>query len=93
MQEEVFYAPDPKWLEIYIRRAKIDQIPYGQPSNEKIKLQHLEVVLRLPVEYIPDPRVVKEDAHDLEQFERDMEERAARAEEERIIKATQAAAK
>jgi hypothetical protein len=27
--EDVFYAADPKWLEIFIRRAKIDQIPYG----------------------------------------------------------------
>lgn len=93
MQEEVFYSPDPKLLEIYIRRAKIDQIPYGQPSTEKIKVQHLEQVLRVPCEYIPDPRVVREDAHDLEQFERDMKERAERAEEERLIKAAQQAAK
>ena len=27
--EDVFYATDPKWLEIFIRRAKVDQIPYG----------------------------------------------------------------
>lgn len=93
MQEEVFYASDPKILELYVRRAKIDQIPYGQASTEKIKVQHLEQVLRLPMEYIPDPRVVKEDAHDQEQFERDMKERAERAEEERLIKAAQQAAK
>jgi hypothetical protein len=84
--EEVFNASDPKRLEIFIRRQKIDQIPYGQPSTEKIKVEHLESVLRLPMEYIPDPRVVKEDAHDMEQFERDMKERAERAEEERLIK-------
>lgn len=89
MQEEVFYAQDPKVVEIFIRRAKIDQIPYGVASTEKIKVQHLEQVLRLPMEYIPDPRVVREDAHDQEQFERDMKERAERAEEERMIKAAQ----
>lgn len=64
--EDVFYATDPKWLEIFIRRAKVDQIPYGQASTEKIKVEQLEAVLRLPMEYLPDPRVVKEDAHDHE---------------------------
>ena len=92
-QEEVFYAQDPKWLEIFIRRKQIDSIPYGQPSNEKIKVEHLEQVSRLPVEYLPDPRVVKEDAHDAEQYERDQKERAERAEEERMIRLAQQAAK
>ena len=31
-QEEIFYAQDPKWLEIFVRRRQIDQIAYGQPS-------------------------------------------------------------
>ncbi len=84
--EDVFYAADPKWVEFFIRRAKIDQIPYGAPSVEKIKVEHMEPVLRLPLEYLPDPRIVKEDAHDHEQFARDMRERAERAEEERLIK-------
>lgn len=38
-QEEVFYAPDPKVLELYIRKAQIDKIAYGEPSNEKIKVE------------------------------------------------------
>lgn len=88
-QEEVFYAQDPKYLEIFIRRGKIDQIPYGQPSNEKIKVEHLEQVSRLPVEYMPDPRVVKEDAHDAEAQERDAKEKAERIEEERLIRLAQ----
>jgi len=84
--EEVFYSPDPKVLELYIRKAQIDKIAYGEPSNEKIKVEQLIPVVRLPMEYIPDPRVVKEDAHDQEQFERDAKERAERAEEERLIR-------
>ena len=40
--DEVFYAQDPKWLELFIRRKQIDTIPYGQPSTEKIKVEHLE---------------------------------------------------
>ena len=32
------------------------------PSNERINIAHLEIVLRLPMEYIPDPRTVIEDA-------------------------------
>lgn len=41
-QEEVFYAQDPKWLEMFIRRKQIEQIPYGVASTEKIKVEHLE---------------------------------------------------
>jgi len=91
--EEVFYAPDPKVLELYIRKAQIDKIAYGEPSNEKIKVEQLIPVTRLPVEYMPDPRIVKEDAHDLEQFERDAKERAERQEEERLVRLAQQAAK
>lgn len=76
-------------MEIFIRRGKIDQIPYGQPSNEKIKVEHLEQVTRHPLEYMPDPRVVKEDAHDAEAQERDEKEKAERIEEERLIRVAQ----
>lgn len=92
-QEEVFYAQDPKWLEVFIRRKQIDAIKYGEPNPEKIKVEHLEQVIRLPVEYMPDPRVVKEDAHDAEAYERDAKERAERAEEERLVRLAQQAAK
>ena len=92
--DEVFYnAQDPRWLELYIRKAKIDQIPYGVASSEVPKVKELIPVVRLPMEYMPDPRVVKEDAHDQEQFERDAKERAERAEEERLIRLAQQAAK
>jgi hypothetical protein len=40
------------------------------------------------MEYIPDPRTVIEDQQDQERYEREAEERAARAEEERLIKIT-----
>ncbi len=45
-EEEVFYAQDEKCLEVFIRRKQIDTIPYGQASNEKIKVEHLEQVIR-----------------------------------------------
>ena len=93
--EEVFYAPDTKWLELYVRRRAVDTIKYGS-ADEKVTAKtfnELENVLRIPMEYVPDPRVVKEDAHDAEQFERDMRERAERAEEERQIKLAQDMAK
>ena len=91
--EEVFYASDEKCLEMFIRRKQIDTIPYGQPSTERIKVEHLEQVIRLPVEYMPDPRVVKEDAHDAEAYERDAKDRLERQEEERLIRVAQMAAK
>jgi hypothetical protein len=40
------------------------------------------------MEYIPDPRTVIEDQQDQERYEREAEDRAARAEEERLIKIT-----
>lgn len=49
--------------------------------------------MRLPMEYMPDPRVVKEDARDAEAQERDAKERAERAEEEKLIRLAQQAAK
>lgn len=71
-----------------MRTKQIDKIKYGAEAdqNEKIKVDQLECVLRLPMEYIPDPRTVIEDEQDQKMFEREAEERAARAEEERLIK-------
>ena len=45
------------------------------PSSEKIKKTDLELSLRLPMEYLPDPRTIIEDAQDKEKEERDAEER------------------
>ena len=86
LEEEIFYVQDPKWLELFTRKAQIDRIAYGVASEERIRVEQLVHVTRLPVEYMPDPRVVKEDAHDAEQFERDMKERAERAEAERLVR-------
>lgn len=62
--DDVFYNPEPKQLEIYIRRAHPERIKFGVPSNDRIKVKDLECVLRLPMEYLPDPRTVIEDAND-----------------------------
>ena len=94
--EEVFNAPDSKLLEIYVRRQQIDKIKYGDTSMKKLTVrdfQSLECVIRIPMEYIPDPRIVKEDAQDQEKLERDMKERAERAAEEKKIREAQEAAK
>ena len=48
---------------------------YSVSSNERINVAHLELALRLPMEYIPDPRTVIEDAADKEKEERDALER------------------
>ncbi len=45
------------------------------------------------MEYMPDPRVVKEDAHDAEAYEREQKERAERAEEQRLVRQAQMLAK
>lgn len=45
------------------------------------------------MEYVPDPRTVIEDENDAKMYEREAEERAQRAEEERLIKAAQEAAR
>lgn len=58
----LFYSDDPKILEIYIRKSQIDKIQYGVASQERINVAHLELSLRLPMEFIPDPRTVFEDA-------------------------------
>ena len=36
-EEEVFYSDNPKLLEFYLR-IKPETIPYGKPSNERVRL-------------------------------------------------------
>ena len=63
--DDLFYSKsDPKVMQFYIRRTKIDAIEYGKPSDERINVQHLELALTLPLNHIPDPRTVLEDAAD-----------------------------
>lgn len=73
--EGLFYSDDPKILELYVTERGADKIQYGAPSSEKLDIRHLKLALRLPMEYIPDPRTVIEDAHDREKEERDAEDR------------------
>ena len=42
-------------------------------SGEKVNVAHLELSLTLPLEYVPDPRTVIEDAADIEREARDAE--------------------
>ncbi len=65
--ENVFYnEQDPRLLEIYMRTAQIDKIKYGAEAdaNERIQVQHLQLCMRLPMEYLPDPRIILEDQQD-----------------------------
>ena len=48
------------------------------PSNDKIKKTDLELALRIPMEYLPDPRTLIEDDIDRQKEERDAEERRKR---------------
>ena len=48
---------------------------YSVASGERINVAHLELALRIPMEYIPDPRTVIEDAQDKDKEERDAAER------------------
>jgi hypothetical protein len=50
---------------------------------------HLELSLRLPMEYLPDPRTVIEDAQDREKEERDAADRRKREQEEKMIRDAQ----
>ncbi len=69
-------------------RAGAD-IKYGEANNERINVAHLELAMRMPMEYLPDPRTVIEDAQDREKEERDAEDRRKRGEEERMIQEAQ----
>lgn len=69
--EDVFYSENPKFLEIYMR-IKPDTIQYGVPTSERINVnQGLALALRIPMEFIPDPRTIIEDQHDLEKEEKE----------------------
>jgi hypothetical protein len=85
----LFYSDDVKILEIYIRKQQIDKIQYGVASQERINVAHLELALRLPMEFIPDPRTVIEDAHDREKEERDLADRRKREQEEKLVREAQ----
>ena len=63
--EGAFYASPQNFLELYVRK-KPDTIPYSQPGEEKIKVEDLEFAMRVPLELIPDPRVMIENAKDME---------------------------
>jgi hypothetical protein len=83
--EDVFYSEDSKFLEIYTRK-KPESIPYGQETNERLNVNHLELVYRMYMEYYPDPRAIIEDARDKEKEVRKVEDDKKKKEEELIIK-------
>jgi len=85
----LFYSEDPKILEIYIRKSQIDKIQYGVASQERINVAHLELAMRIPMEFLPDPRTVIEDAHDREKEERDAADRRKREQEEKLVREAQ----
>ena len=85
--ENVFYCQnDLKVLEFYIRRSQIDKIMYGVESQERVNISHLELALTIPMEYMPDPRTVLEDAADMEREAKDRAIRAKRNQEQAMIK-------
>ena len=66
--------------------SAVDKILYEKPSTERINFSHLVLSLTLPMEFIPDPRTVLEDAADMEREARDRELRQKRAQEEALIR-------
>jgi len=92
-QDDVFYQEDPKYMELYVR-IKPDSIPYGEPSSERINVaQGLELCMKLPMEFIPDPRTIIEDAHDRDREDREKERLAKKLEEERVLREADRAAR
>ena len=82
-----FYnSSDPKVIQFYIRRTHADKIKYGVDEGERINVTHLELALTLPLEYIPDPRTVLEDAADMEKNERERMMRNKKLEEQQLVK-------
>lgn len=71
MENLFFCAADPKLIQFYIRKSQIDKIQYGIDVGEKVNVAHLELCMTLPLEYIPDPRTVIEDAADIEREVKD----------------------
>ena len=55
-------------------------------TGEKVNVAHLELCLTLPMEYVPDPRTVIEDAADIEREARDAELRKKKQEELEMIR-------
>lgn len=85
--DNAFYCnEDPKVIEFYIRRTHADKIQYGVESGERINVQHLELAFTLPMQYIPDPRTVLEDAADMERDARDRVMRSKKAEEAALVR-------
>ena len=54
-----------KFGEIYLRK-KPQTIPYGTKTEEKLSVEGLELGLKLPMEIIPLPQIIQEDALDEE---------------------------
>lgn len=79
--EDLYFSQnDPKYIELYISRRQVEKIKYGKDADasERIQVQHLELCLRGPMEYYPDPRTIIEDDVDRQRYERDMAERLKR---------------
>lgn len=81
-----YYFDDLRVLQLYIRDQQIDKIPYGVDSGERLNFGHFKLGLTLPMEFIPDPRTVLEDAHDLEREAKEKELKQKRQQEEQLIK-------
>ena len=82
--EDIFHSEDEKFIEIYVStRGKVDQIPYGKPSNDRVKVKDLHLCFRIKCDIYPDPRTEIEDAKDREEYENARAADVARKEEER----------
>lgn len=46
----------------------------------------MTIAVRVPLEYIPDPRTIIEDEADRQRFEKEMADKVKRLEEERLIR-------
>mmetsp|Transcript_17526 Transcript_17526/g.19828 ORF Transcript_17526/g.19828 Transcript_17526/m.19828 type:complete len:813 (+) Transcript_17526:34-2472(+) len=55
-------------LELYVRK-KPETIPYGEPSDDVVKVKDVKHVLSAPLQLYPDPRVNLEDQFDQEKAE------------------------
>jgi hypothetical protein len=51
-----------------------------------VNVAHLELAMSMPMEFIPDPRTVLEDAADMEREEKDRQIRARKQHELNLIK-------
>ena len=82
-----------KIIEFYIRTTQIDKIEYGVASNERINVSKMQNGLTIPLEYVPDPRTVLEDAADLEREAKDRALREKRAKDAEMVKQAERIAK